>query len=845
MSSSLFKSILLVHLIGIFILLTSACSGEPIEKDCVNEISQALDIDPQGSACKSKCECNNQRYEGDCISGRCQSKKRESCLKEGEKRVCVTDNQSSKGCSTGLQICKDQGLKNNYWGDCKSVAPTKDEKGKDLCADGIDNDCDGKVDHADPDCGTFCQPGKTEPCYTGPKDTQNVGICKTGTRTCSDTGTWGSCQKDIKPGTEKCNSLDDDCDGKVDEDIPGCERCQDGETRRCYTGDTKKECVPQKNGTFKCQGSCQAGIQKCEGGIFTRCKGEILPEKETCNNKDDDCDGTVDEGADKKPLQTICYSGTTGCRREGDQYQCDGVCKSGLKSCSKGQWGKCVGAVIPTKEACDGQKDENCDGTVDEGCGCTPNGKTQPCGNNKGICKQGKQTCTSGKWGTCVGAVGGKSETCNGLDDDCNGKVDDNLQSRPKCEKQLGVCTGSIKPASRCVGGKWSACTDADYTAYGTTQKKLYATSDSTCDTLDNDCDGKTDEDASQCITTFAGKCQVSGNVIGAWNAARFNNPRGLTADAAGNIYVADTDNHCIRRIDKNGTVSTFAGRCGVKGYKGGARTSALFYRPVAILYSTAKSAFYIADQGNFRIRSISKTGIVATAAGNGKISRTFTPGPYNTTAIGAPEGVAEGPTGSIFITARGQNVGFGNVQQWVLKLYFNVLKRKHYLALASGGSYGYTNGKGTSSRYKAVKGIVYINNAALKKQFHYVADRDNYRIRNVKSVIPYDTGSFAGTGKKGHVDDTAGQSEFTAPTAICSNKAAALYLTDGNRIRKISFGFMAASKTTTLAGEARPGFANGSALYTKFNGPEGILYLNGLVYIADTRNHCIRRYKK
>lgn len=83
--------------------------------------------------------------------------------------------------------------------------------------DGIDNDCNGTVDN-----GCDCTPGTTRACYTGPAGTQGVGICRAGSQTCvSGSGgvgsAWGSCSGQTLPGTETCNGLDDNCDGRVDE----------------------------------------------------------------------------------------------------------------------------------------------------------------------------------------------------------------------------------------------------------------------------------------------------------------------------------------------------------------------------------------------------------------------------------------------------------------------------------------------------------------------------------------------------------------------------------------------------------------------------------------------------
>ena len=112
----------------------------------------------------------------------------------------------------------------------------------------------------------------------------------------------------------------------------------------------------------------------------------------------------------------------------------------------------------------------------------------------------------------------------------------------------------------------------------------------------------------------------ASGNTDGTGNAARFNNPRGITVDRSGNLYVADTSNYRIRKITNplgasGGTVSTFAGS--TQGYADGTGTSAKFYSPYGITVDSA-GYLYVADTYNHRIRQISPAGVVRTVAGSG-----------------------------------------------------------------------------------------------------------------------------------------------------------------------------------------------------------------------------------
>jgi hypothetical protein len=127
---------------------------------------------------------------------------------------------------------------------------------------------------------------------------------------------------------ETCNGNDDDCDLKVDEGLP-----------------------PKSCGTDV--GLCTKGTQTCSGGAWSACSG-VGPGAETCNGKDDDCDGATDEGC------TCVVGAKRGCGTD------VGVCTKGTQTCSGGVWSACSG-VGPGAETCNG-KDDDCDGATDEAC---------------------------------------------------------------------------------------------------------------------------------------------------------------------------------------------------------------------------------------------------------------------------------------------------------------------------------------------------------------------------------------------------------------------------------------------------------------------------------------------
>ena len=138
-----------------------------------------------------------------------------------------------------------------------------------------------------------------------------------------------------------------------------------------------------------------------------------------------------------------------------------------------------------------------------------------------------------------------------------------------------------------------------------------------------------------------------TGYVNATASSARFNDPRGMAVGPDGTVYVADTYNHCIRRITPDGVVTTLAGT-NTSGYVDSMGTAARFYCPWDIC-AGPDGYLYVADRYNCRIRRVSPAGVVTTVAGTGSTTRTDGRGD----ASGHDDnlGIAIGPSGDLYLS--------------------------------------------------------------------------------------------------------------------------------------------------------------------------------------------------
>ncbi|MBL9189822.1 MAG: immunoglobulin domain-containing protein [Opitutaceae bacterium] len=151
-------------------------------------------------------------------------------------------------------------------------------------------------------------------------------------------------------------------------------------------------------------------------------------------------------------------------------------------------------------------------------------------------------------------------------------------------------------------------------------------------------------------VTTFAGAAFQIGSADGTGAAARFSLPYGLAIDGAGALYVADSGNNTIRKISADGVVTTLAGGAGQAGFTNGTGTAARFSTPFGVAVDGAGNVF-VADSANHAIRKITAAGVVTTVAGGGPNAAGAIDAPGAAARFNQPRGVAVDGGGNLFVS--------------------------------------------------------------------------------------------------------------------------------------------------------------------------------------------------
>jgi hypothetical protein len=346
---------------------------------------------------------------------------------------------------------------------------------------------------------------------------------------------------------------------------------------------------------------------------------------------------------------------------------------------------------------------------------------------------------------------------------------------------------------------------------------------------------------AAYTFTTLAGFPPL-GSADGIGTDAQFENPYGVAADQAGNVYVADTQNSTIRMITPAGVVSTIAGFPGATGSTDGTNSAARFVLPLAITVDSAGN-LYVADYG--AIRRIAPSGsnwVVSTIAGvagvYGSADGIGTNAGFGGSGNLGPFGVAADSAGHLYVadsfngtirmlTSTGTN--------WVVNTI-----------AGSAGVFGSNDGMGTNAQFNSPQGVTVDNAGNL-----YVADSENSTIR---MITPNGTNWLVSTiagavGVFGSANGLGTNASFDGINGIAVDSTGDLYVMDSvnDTIRQITPNYLKLGKTnwfvSTLAGQVGiSGTADGVGTNAQFDEPQGIaIYGADILYVADTENSTIR----
>ncbi len=287
------------------------CDGR--DNDCDGQVDEDLGTTTCGlNACKRTVENCVAGVPQTCVPG---SPSSEVCNGIDDDCDGIVDNGNPGGgaaCSTGQPGVCAAGTTACSGG---AIVCNRNRQPSSEVCNGLDDDCDGVVDNGNPAGGVACNTGQ-------------LGVCAAGTTACS--GGAVVCNRNTAPSSEVCNGLDDDCDGQVDEGNPGGGAA-------CNTGQL---------------GQCAAGTTACSGGAII-CNRNVAPSAEVCDGRDNNCNGTVDEG--NPGGGQACNTGRPG------------VCAAGTTACTAGAI-TCNQNVPASAEICGDGLDNDCNGVVDNGC---------------------------------------------------------------------------------------------------------------------------------------------------------------------------------------------------------------------------------------------------------------------------------------------------------------------------------------------------------------------------------------------------------------------------------------------------------------------------------------------
>lgn len=304
------------------------------------------------------------------------------------------------------------------------------------------------------------------------------------------------------------------------------------------------------------------------------------------------------------------------------------------------------------------------------------------------------------------------------------------------------------------------------------------------------------------CVMTVVGRGQA-GFQDGAPNVALLSSPTSVIVDSQGRLLIADRDNHRIR-VFENGELKTLAG-IGTAGLNNGPIATAQFNSPSDLV--EAQGVIYVSDTGNNQIRML-RNGMVSLLAGNqdGSSGTSTYQNSYTSSTFYSPRGIARDGWGALYVTDYKNNA--------IRQLTGNIV---YPFVRSANEPWGISVDSGDTVFFTKIGEHQIIKFAG-----------------NTSEII-------SGYNGEGFLDGNAATAKFSSPRGIVALDSGELYIADSgnNRIRKIDNNFV-----TTVAGK-EAGYLDGSLDDAMFNGPSDIFVTaSGEIYVADTKNHCIRLIK-
>jgi len=312
--------------------------------------------------------------------------------------------------------------------------------------------------------------------------------------------------------------------------------------------------------------------------------------------------------------------------------------------------------------------------------------------------------------------------------------------------------------------------------------------------------------------------------------AGRLRNPEGVSVAANGDLYIADTGNDAIRKVNVlTGVITTVAG--GSNGYAGdGGPATAAKLKNSQDVAVAANGDLYIADTSNHVIRKVTAaTGIITTVVGTGSQGSSGDGGAATSAKLRNPAGIAVAANGDLYIGDTGND-----------KIRKVTAATGIITSYAGTGTAGYTGdgGAATAARLAAPQGL------ALAGGDLYIADTGNHAVRKVTAATG-NISTYAGTGTAGFLGDggAATSARLSGPQAVSLNLAGDLFIADtgNNRLRRVAVS----GAITTIAGTGTAGGTGdgGPATAARISSPRGVTVSGtGAYYIGDQGNDRARK---